>query len=148
MGRYIITTSGQLYRCDSGESELYHYGVPGMKWGQRKVRILQKKERRLSKRFAKDDKRYQKVAKKYNKLVVKGASGRRLERIENKEMLARAQKNKTKAKLDTVSVGIKTAKKLLNSYANSPTAISKVSTKAMDKGSAAVSRLMDGKRKK
>ena len=38
MSNYILTADGKLYHCDTSESELYHYGVPGMKWGQRKAR--------------------------------------------------------------------------------------------------------------
>ena len=37
MSNYVLTANGQLYHCDVSESELYHYGVPGMKWGQRKA---------------------------------------------------------------------------------------------------------------
>ena len=147
MGRYVLTTDGQLYRCDSGNSELYHYGVPGMKWGMRKAKVLQKKEKKLTKRFAKEDARYQKVAKKYNKMVAKGKTGKKFEKMQNKEILARAQKNKAKAKLDTVSNGLKATRKLIDSYANSPTTVSKLANSAINKGTAAASRLMNGKKK-
>ena len=43
MSNYILTASGQLYHCDASESELYHYGVPGMKWGQRKASYASEK---------------------------------------------------------------------------------------------------------
>lgn len=38
MSKHILTTDGQLYHCDSAGDELYHYGVPGMKWGKRMAR--------------------------------------------------------------------------------------------------------------
>ena len=44
MSNYILTANGQLYQYDpAGESELYHYGVPGMKWGQRKAAYASEK---------------------------------------------------------------------------------------------------------
>ena len=118
MSNYILTADGKLYHCDTSESELYHYGVPGMKWGQRKLRRLQGKERKLNKRLAKEEKRYQKVANKNNKAVAKGDSGRKLDNLANKEMYARAKKNTIKAKRVKVSLGTKAAKKVLNLYAD------------------------------
>jgi len=148
MSKYILTASGKLYHCESGESELYHYGVPGMKWGQRKVRYLEGRERRLTKRLAKDTKRHDKILNKYNKAVAKGASTKKIRKLQDREMLARSQKNMTKAKLDTVSVGIKSAQKVLDSYANSPKTVSQLATGGIKKGTAAVTRLMSGGKKK
>ena len=35
---YILTSQGSFL----SEEELYHYGVPGMKWGHRKAKLLDK----------------------------------------------------------------------------------------------------------
>jgi len=43
MSKYILTADGSLYHYDATESELYHYGVPGMKWGQRKAAYASEK---------------------------------------------------------------------------------------------------------
>jgi hypothetical protein len=44
MSDYIYTSDGELYHAD----ELYHYGVPGMKWGKRKARYEARTTRKLS----------------------------------------------------------------------------------------------------
>lgn len=69
MSNYILTADGKLYHCDLSETELYHYGVPGMKWG---VRRAQKKEYRKGRRLVMDEAydsgRWQKIyEKKYNR---------------------------------------------------------------------------------
>lgn len=55
MSKYILTADGQLYHCDTSESELYHYGVTGMKWGHRKAAKFEAKAARLRKRGHTDD---------------------------------------------------------------------------------------------
>lgn len=44
MSKHILTADGHLYHCDSTGDELYHYGVPGMKWGQRKASYAAEKD--------------------------------------------------------------------------------------------------------
>lgn len=44
MSYHILTTDGRLYHCDPAGDELYHYGVPGMKWGQRKASYAAEKD--------------------------------------------------------------------------------------------------------
>lgn len=44
MGQYVLTSNGGFYST----GELYHYGVPGMKWGHRKKQIRDgKADRRI-----------------------------------------------------------------------------------------------------
>ena len=38
---YILTSNGSFV----SENELYHYGVPGMKWGRRKAVVKKRKHR-------------------------------------------------------------------------------------------------------
>ena len=54
MSNYILTANGQLYHVEASESELYHYGVPGMKWGKRKAQTPYEslRTRRLKKKVA------------------------------------------------------------------------------------------------
>lgn len=52
MAKYILTSDGHLYHCDIDKSELYHYGVKGMKWG-----VKNKRELKVAKRFARAGKK-------------------------------------------------------------------------------------------
>ena len=52
MIKHILTSDGRLYHCDIDKSELYHYGVKGMKWG-----VTNKRELKVAKRFARAGKK-------------------------------------------------------------------------------------------
>lgn len=66
-----------FYFNPDGSDELYHYGVPGMKWGQRKAQRLQKHLDKTIKREAKYDNKTlnsrakvrSAMAKKYDKKI-------------------------------------------------------------------------------
>ena len=136
------------YHIMTSDGELYHYGVRGMKWGHRKAMKYAKKEQKLTNRLAKDEKRYQKALSKYERVSSKGGSVTKLQKYQNAEQEARARRNKTAAKLDSVKAGRQATTKLMNAYANSPTAVSKLKKTAIDKGSKTVKNLLSNTRRK
>ena len=148
MSKYIVTPGGGFYSCDTSTNELYHYGVPGMKWGHRKIRALDRKERRLNRRLVKDERRYQKTLKKYNRAQAKGASASKVQKLQLKEQAARAQRNYTQAKLDTARAGKQAAIKMMDQYANSPKSVGQLSKAAISKGGEKVNKLLGASNKK
>ena len=148
MSKYIVTPGGGFYNCEATVDELYHYGVPGMKWGHRKIKALDRKERRLTRRLAKDERRYQKALKKYNRVQSKGASEQKVLNAQLKEQAARAQRNKTQAKIDAARAGKKAAVKMMDQYADSPKSVGQLSKSAINKGSEKVGALLNSVKKK
>lgn len=87
MSKYIVTQDGNFYSQD----ELYHYGVPGMKWGHRK------KSNPALDRYKKAKKTYKQARKDYRKNVGFGFG------IKGIAKASKAQDKLNKAEMDFVS---------------------------------------------
>ena len=145
MNNNISSGYGSLYRTNASSSELKHYGVPGMKWGHRKIKVLTKKERKLTKRLGKEEKRYRKALSKYTSAQTKGASANKLQKLQLKEQAARGNRNLTQAKLDTTRKGRDAAIKMMDAYADSPKTASQLASSTISRGSATVQKVLRGK---
>ena len=107
---------------------------------------MQRKNKKLSNRLAKDEKRYQKALSKYEKVSSRSGNIAKIQKYQNAEQEARARRNKTAAKLDSVKAGRQATTKLMSAYANSPTAVSKLKKTAIDKGSKTIKNLLSNTR--
>ncbi len=93
--RYILTTSGSFYLVPS-DSELYHHGVKGMKWGIRRTpQQLGHKIEKLAarnERLKRDAKEYDALGLKYETRSVRNQK----HNAKYEERIAKAEKRKAK----------------------------------------------------
>lgn len=97
------------------ENEIYHYGVPGMKWGVRRdTRILANHRRNVEVRQLKDKYRSGKMTKEQYSSAVKGADAKKKKYMTDVENQFRNAKNDAERNKLGENISKKTVKEVPN----------------------------------
>lgn len=84
------------------DQELYHYGVPGQKWGvRRNLRVLANHRRNIAINDAKNDYRSKRITKSQRKLTIKQA------KLDKKALLKSANQKRSKEEFKAYKKDIK-----------------------------------------
>lgn len=107
--RYILTTNGNFCLIPS-DSELYHYGVKGMKWGVRKsTRSSDNRAANYSNKQRIHDKKFygKNAVKRIDKKMSKGEGiqSARHDEVKRRERIAKVKEGSIKAQKALITVG-------------------------------------------